>query len=261
MNNSPVERYYRTLCSHQVKAEDSLPKLNLKGDENILDIGCGDGKLTAKLASCVPHGRVLGIDNLEFIIEFAKENFPTQKYPNLEFQKGDAQNLNFQNEFDIIVSVSCLHIIIDHNPVLRGIYQALKDSGKFFLLIHAKESQQGISSVIQDLLQSKKWIDKLKQPIKIYGFYTPEEYETLLTTNGLMPEIMDLHKIDKAYPGKEELTKDILNTWLSLSSKIPEHLYQEFINDIVERYTELNPQNYDGIIQTQELFLEIIAKK
>lgn len=261
MDHSPVERYYRTLCSHQVKAEDSLPKLNLKGDENILDIGCGDGKLSAKLASFVPHGRVLGLDNLEFIIEFAKQNFPSQNYPNLEFQKGDAQNLNFQNEFDIVVSVSCLHIIVDHNPVLKGIYQALKDSGKFFLLIHAKESQRGISSVIQNLLQSEKWIDKLKQPITIYGFYTPEEYETLLAANGLVPETMNLHKIDKAYEGKAELTKDILNTWLSLSSKIPDYLYQEFSEDIIEKYIELNPPNPEGIIHTQELFLEIIAKK
>jgi SAM-dependent methyltransferase len=64
------------------------------------------------------------------MIDFAKRKFPATDYPNLSFQCQDATKLNFYNEFDAIASFYCLHWITDHMPVLEGIKNSLKPSGR-----------------------------------------------------------------------------------------------------------------------------------
>ena len=67
-------------------ARELIPKLNLRGDERVLDVGCGDGKVTAEIARAVPRGQVLGMDASPEMIAFAKKTFPVSKVSNLKFQ-------------------------------------------------------------------------------------------------------------------------------------------------------------------------------
>ena len=129
MYTSPVESYYHTNAYHHQVVRKLIQQLNLQGHEKILDIGCGDGKITAEIARNVPNGSVLGIDTSEEMIAFAKMKFPNSMYHNLSFEFGNAQDLNFNNEFDVVVSFGTLHIIVDHVPVLLGIYNSLKKNG------------------------------------------------------------------------------------------------------------------------------------
>ena len=57
------EDYERHSAQQERWARELVAKLQLAGDETVLDIGCGDGKVTAEIASRVPEGRVLGIDS------------------------------------------------------------------------------------------------------------------------------------------------------------------------------------------------------
>ena len=61
----------------QTWARELIAQLKLRGDERILDVGCGDGKVTAEMARAVPHGSVVGVDASPQMIEFATQNiFP-----------------------------------------------------------------------------------------------------------------------------------------------------------------------------------------
>ena len=81
-------------------AKELIPKLKLQGNETLLDIGSGDGKITAEIAKCLTLGRVVGIDSSSQMIKLAQDNFPKKNYPNLTFQVIDARKLLFQAEFD-----------------------------------------------------------------------------------------------------------------------------------------------------------------
>jgi len=76
-------------------ARELIAKLNLHGDERILDVGCGDGKITAEIASAVPRGLAIGVDASRQMIEFAQRTFPAKKFPNLEFHVMDARKISF----------------------------------------------------------------------------------------------------------------------------------------------------------------------
>jgi len=62
-------------------AREVIARLHLQGQEHILDVGCGDGKITAELARAVPHGRVLGVDASPEMIAFAQKTFPPAPAP------------------------------------------------------------------------------------------------------------------------------------------------------------------------------------
>ena len=110
-------------------AKELIPKLGLKGTESVIDIGCGDGKITQLLSTYLPHGRVVGVDSSEDMISSARKNFPHCHNPNLTFLKMDARNLTFREEFDIAFSNSALHWIIDHQTVLDCVYESLVQKG------------------------------------------------------------------------------------------------------------------------------------
>ena len=72
-------------------ARELIARLKLRGDEHILDVGCGDGKVTAEIARAVPHGTVTGIDASAEMLKFAKKTFSVAKIPNLKFKASDAR--------------------------------------------------------------------------------------------------------------------------------------------------------------------------
>ncbi len=76
--------YAKQSTLQQVMAEEQLARLVLKGDERILDVGCGDGKITAEIAAKVPHGSVLGTDPSRDMIAFANSHLGAPKTPNLK---------------------------------------------------------------------------------------------------------------------------------------------------------------------------------
>ncbi len=77
----------------QTWARELIAGLKLRGDERILDVGCGDGKVTAEIARALPKGMAVGVDASPQMIEFAEKTF---SLPNLEFHVMDARDFDFQ---------------------------------------------------------------------------------------------------------------------------------------------------------------------
>ncbi len=116
-----AQDYHRHSAAQQEWARELIAKLGLIGTERLLDVGCGDGKITAQIAGMLPSGAAVGVDKSEEMIGFAAQTFTADAWPNLSFAVMDASALTFDAEFDIVFSNAALHWIIDHRAVLRGI--------------------------------------------------------------------------------------------------------------------------------------------
>lgn len=81
-------------------ADEVLSRLTLRGDEQVLDLGCGDGKLSARIAAMLPRGAVLGVDASADMVAFARQQFGSASWPNLGFEVADARALSFGSRFD-----------------------------------------------------------------------------------------------------------------------------------------------------------------
>ena len=101
-NNSAPQ--YESACA--IIERDVKPLL--KGSESILDVGCGTGRTTQKLASMIPAGSIKGIDLSKNMIDYAnqkKDSYCT----NLSFEVADVTELQEENKYDVVTSFLCLH--------------------------------------------------------------------------------------------------------------------------------------------------------
>src|SRR4051794_29942956 len=95
--------YERESSLQRWLAERSLRGLVLDGAERVLDVGCGNGRITAEIASRLARGSIVGVDASANMIDFAREHY-AGTHANLELRVADAAQLSFREEFDLVVS-------------------------------------------------------------------------------------------------------------------------------------------------------------
>ena len=252
---------YEKSSSAQFKwAMDLVSKLELRGDENVIDIGCGDGKITAAIADRVPRGKVLGIDLSGDMVEFACNKYQQHDYQNLSFQQKDATQLAYQDEFDVVVSFACLHWVKDHIPVLEGIRRSLKTPGRILLQFGGKRNAGEILDITEDLIRTDEWSTYFQGFNFPYHFYGAEEYQDWLKQVGLKAKRVELVPKDMVHLGKSGLEGIIRNTWLPYIERIPDELRAKFIGKIADRYIESHPLQ-EGMVHVKMVRLEVEAEK
>ena len=242
-------------------AKELIPKLELKGNESLLDIGCGDGKITHLLSTYLPHGQVVGVDSSEEMITSARKTFPHCHYPNLSFLKMDARELTFREQFDVAFSNATLHWIIDHPTVLVGVYESLDKNGKLLFQMAGKGNAQDIIAVLEEYISAEDCKSYFKNFSFPYGFYGPEEYKPWLRDAGFKVERVDLIPKDMKFPNWEGLAGWIRTTWLPFTERLPAEFRDSFINEIAGRYIEAYPADSEGTIHIKMMRLEVEATK
>ena len=256
-----AEDYGRSSSAQHVWARELIAKLRLERGESVLDIGCGDGKVTTEIAALVPNGRVVGIDNSPEMVDFATRSFSGESAHNLLFFLRDAGEMDFTEEFDVVFSNATLHWVIDHRPVLRGICRALRPGGRVLLQMGGRGNAAEILVVMDGLPADPKWQRCFPEPVNPYAFYGPEEYAGWLIEAGLTPVRLELLAKDMAQPGKDGLASWVRTTWLPYTQRVPEEMRDEFVADIVERYAQSHPPDSDGLLHVQMVRLEVEARK
>ncbi|MEJ2055148.1 MAG: methyltransferase domain-containing protein, partial [Calditrichaceae bacterium] len=195
-------------------AQELIGKLNLKGNEHVLDLGCGDGKISAEIAKLVPHGTITGMDSSEAMVELASSKFSELKYPNLNFIKGDARSFRISNAYDIVFSNAVLHWVIDHRPVLRNIYECLRAGGTILLQMGGKGNASEILKVLDEIGKEETWQAYFENFDFPYGFYGVAEYKKWLTAAGFVIKRVELIPKVMTHTNKSALEGWIRTTWL-----------------------------------------------
>ena len=256
-----VPGYIRASAEQQNWGRELLDKLNLKGDEKVLDIGCGDGRLTAEIARRLPAGFALGVDNSGNMIAFARQRYKADAHPNLRFQVGDALSLPFRDEFDVVFSNAALHWVRGHLPVLAGVQRSLKGGGRALLQMGGRGNAAEVLDVLGVMLKSERWRNYFAGFIFPYGFYGPEEYEAWLPGAGLRPLRVELIPKDMKHDGGAGLARWIGSTWLPYVGRVPEERREELVADFVARYLERHPPDSRGRFHVKMVRLEVEAVK
>ena len=240
-------------------AKELIQKLHLKGGDHVLDIGSGDGKITAEIACRVPMGNVTGIDSSEAMIRLASQAFPSDRYTNLYFKKLDVREMDFTNRFDVVFSNAVLHWVLDHLSILKNIKKSLKPKGRILLQMGGKGNAGGILTVMEGLILDDTWKRYFQNFAFPYGFYGPVEYKSWLKLSGLQAMRIDLIPKDMKQMGREGLAGWIRTTWLPYIERIPQTLREAFIAELVELYVSQHPPDADGYVHVDMMRLEIEA--
>ncbi|KTD22156.1 methyltransferase [Legionella lansingensis] len=125
----PAEDYAIGSYIQNSIADNYLQYLTIKPTDRVLDIGCGNGAFSSKVIDKIPQGLFLGIDTSENMLKLARKEMAN--YPNASWQKGNVLTMEFNQQFDYIVSFWCLQwCLSDIETAFQNIYHALKPDGK-----------------------------------------------------------------------------------------------------------------------------------
>ncbi len=231
-----ASEYARIAGLQQAMAAEVLSLLDLKGTERVLDLGCGNGNITAEIAARVPEGNVVGIDASAEMIAFASTQFPPDTRPNLRFQTADIRHLPLREEFDLIVSFNALHWIPDQATALRSIRSALKPSGRAQLRLVPKGKRKSLENVIEETRLSPRWARYFKEFHDPYLHLTPDEYVALAEQNGL--HVRRIHTEDKTWDFKSRSAFIAFGsvTFIEWTKYLPENERLSFITDVLDSY-------------------------
>ena len=155
--------------------EDVLGWLAPQVDEHILDVGCGTGMLTEKIAET--GAIVTGLDASPEMIAKAK-----QSYNNIEFVVKDASNFSFDKKFDAAFSNATFHWIKDQQNVLQCIYDVLEPSGRLVYEMGAKHNIESIHNAVKKVLIDEGFESNTN--IEVNYFSSAAEQATMLEKVG-----------------------------------------------------------------------------
>lgn len=242
-------------------ARELISKLSLRGTETLLDIGSGDGKVTAEIADLLDEGRVIGIDNSESMIELATKRYLTTNRKNLSFMLMDAVDMHFDPVFDVVFSNAALHWVKDHRPVVNSIYACLRPGGRLLLQMGGQGNARAVVGVLDTLLGLRKYRRSFEGFEFPYGFHGVAYYQDLLAEAGFVRRRVELIDKDMEHSGVEGLKGWIRTTWLPYTGRLEESARDGFIDELAQRYLELVPLDAQGRAHVAMVRLEVEAQK
>lgn len=231
--------YARIASLQRAMADEVLALLELDGSERVLDLGCGNGRVTAEIAARLPEGEVIGVDFSADMIAFASAQYPATSHPNLRFETHDIRHLSFCDEFDLVVSFNALHWIPDQQTALASIRSAMKPEGQAQLRLVPAGKRKSLETVIEETRVSARWERYFQNFHDPYLHLTPEQYAALAEQNGL--RVQHLHTTDKAWDFKSRSAFEAFGsvTFVEWTKFVPEPERLAFINDVLDRYQEV----------------------
>ncbi|MDF1744056.1 MAG: methyltransferase domain-containing protein [Gimesia sp.] len=253
--------YKQNSQAQQKWAVELLGKISLSGSEDVLDLGCGDGKVTAEIANLVIHGSVVGIDYSRPMIELAKQHYSATEYAHLSFLEMDATQLSFEERFDVVFSNAALHWVKNHKPVVEGMYRSLKSGGKILLQMGGQGNAAQILSVINGLQSQKEWQPYFENFEFPYGFLGTEEYTSLLNEAGFSIKRVELIPKDMEQDGQHGLEGWIRTTWMPYTDQVPEEKREQFIRELSSNYIKKFPLDSEGKVHVAMVRIEVEAEK
>jgi trans-aconitate 2-methyltransferase len=240
--------YQRVSVPHEEWAKAVLGRLSLRGDETVLDAGCGTGRLTRMLVERLPQGRVIAVDSSPAMVaEVAAVLRPGDRAC-----VGDLTALELPELLDAVVSSAVFHWISDHDLLFRKIRATLRPGGELAAQCGGAGNLEEFRAVSDAVAARQPYASGLKGFEEPWFYAGAGETEARLQAAGFTEEHCWLQRWDVVPSGAREFMRTlILKPQLDL---LPEELHERFLTDVLAargeplalRYVRLNIEAIAG---------------
>ena len=228
--------YARISALQQQMAHEALALLALRGDERVLDVGCGQGKITAQIAARLPRGRVVGIDPSHAMIDYATAHFGPAANGNLRFEVADARALAFNDAFDLVVSFNALHWIPEQDQALQSIRRALTADGRALLRLVAAGERKSLESVVEETRADARWRSAFTAFSDPYLRLTPAQYRVAAERNGFRVVRQHCALQTWDFGSRDAFFAFCAVGLVAWTSRLAEADRSAFVDDVLDRY-------------------------
>jgi trans-aconitate 2-methyltransferase len=157
-----------------------LGRLELSGDEAVLDAGCGSGRVTEELMKRLPGGRILAVDGSEAMIAEARERLGDRA----SYMVSDLSELEVGEPVDLVFSTATFHWILDHDRLFQRLRAALRPGGQLVAQCGGEGNVAEHAKAIATVSARPEFAPHFNEMIGIWNFASPEETEAKLGNAG-----------------------------------------------------------------------------
>ena len=232
MNTGPREwdaQTYDRVSDPQYKwGLEVLGRLDLAGNEFVMDAGCGSGRVTAKLLERLPHGRVLCVDASEQMIEKAREALGDRA----DYLVADLSELEASERVDVIFSTATFHWVLDHDRLFSRLHAALKPGGRLVAQCGGEGNVAKHARAIVEVATRPEFIDHFQGLEMMWNFAPADATEERLREAGFA----DVRCWLEDKPVQPENPYDFTTT-VTMGphlSRLPEELRRQFAEAVLE---------------------------
>ncbi|MGC2745183.1 MAG: class I SAM-dependent methyltransferase [Candidatus Angelobacter sp.] len=155
---------------HSDITEQTLALMDIQAGDRILDLGCGTGWASRRMARIANTGEVVGLDVADEMLRRAEQS--SSAFRNVRFAWGSAENIpESDNAFNKVLSVESFYYYADQGKALDELRRVMAPGAKLFILIN----------LYKDNHYSLRWVTELKVPVQALS---EAEYKALLEEHG-----------------------------------------------------------------------------
>jgi trans-aconitate 2-methyltransferase len=221
--------YERLSAPMTAMGTEVLDRLVLRGDETVLDAGCGTGNVTRLLYDRLPDGHVIAVDAAPSMVEQARALLPAD----VDVREADLLELEVDAPVDAILSTATFHWVPDHDRMFQRLHAALKPGGRLVAQCGGHGNVAEVKQAGLDVAQRAPYAEHFAGWSTDWTFATPEETERRLRTAGFSDIWCWLTRVD-VDPGDpfSYLRAICLGSFVE---RLPEDLRDEFVAAALER--------------------------
>jgi trans-aconitate 2-methyltransferase len=184
MNTSPREwdaETYDSVSDPQFSwGTEVLERLQLRGDESVVDAGCGSGRVTAELLERLPEGGLIAVDGSAAMIEKARERLGDRA----SYLVADLSELRLEHPVDLVFSTATFHWILDHERLFRRLRAALRPGGRLVAQCGGQGNVARHAAAIAAVAARPRFQPHFDRALGMWNFASPEETEERLREAG-----------------------------------------------------------------------------
>lgn len=238
MEKWDAETYHKISHIQETWAKELISKYEWKGDEVVLDAGCGSGRVTNILARKLNKGRIYAVDVDENMIRIAKKKYKHLK--NLFFLKSDLLYVDLLEPVDIVFSNAAIHWIPNHFQLFSRFWDILKPKGRILIQCGGKGNLGRTHGILESIRMEKEFVQYFRDWKDPWYFPSTSETNSILKTIGFSEIRTEITKKTALFHDFED--------------------YKLFMKTVVMKpYLSYLPSNDNNL--TRDLFIELFIKQ
>ncbi len=238
-----AESYHRVSGPQTSWGLRVLSRLTLRGDERVIDAGCGTGRLTAVLMQKLPQGRLLAMDRSWNMLLTARANLRPDFGRRIAYARVDLPRIPVFGWADVVFSTATFHWVRDHEALFREVLAALKPGGRLFAQCGGGPNLRDAHALALDVMRQEPFAGYFGDWDSVWEFSTAELASERLLRAGFTDvrtsiEAAPTTLVDEA-SYREFVTTVIYNPHLERLPAGPLRL--QFIDEVTRRAAEQDP--------------------
>ena len=211
-----------------------LESIALRGDECVLDLGCGSGRLTAELLARLPRGRVIAVDASPSMISTARQQL-ARFGERVAFIESDLLDLELDSVADLAFSTATFHWIQDHAQLFRVLYRALKPGGHLVAQCGGGKNLARIRGRAEQLMSEARFAAFFRDWQNPWNYASPETTAARLSSAGFIEVETGLEEAPTTFPGADAFRQFVRTVVLRpyLAAIPDEARREEFLDALV----------------------------